>query len=180
MLYLKTLYDKDIFPTKEFCAVSKWNKRKTVKIILINKKKEIALVTNPIHKCYLLPGGGINDKEDLFITADRECQEEVGFSITVKKMVGVIKEYRARDGKFYETFGVTARVLKPVFKDLRTSEERKNDLTVVWRTITETKNIFQHQDELLMSDKIEFYNTGFNIARDKIFFDTAIKRGLLI
>lgn len=180
MLYLKTFYDKDIFPTKKISIIKEWSIRKTVKIVLLNKKKEIALITNSIHKCCLLPGGGIDNGEDLWSAADRECREETRSSIIKGEKIGVIKEYRARDGKMYETFGVVAHTFKKIQKDLRTDDEKNNELIVEWHTINDVNKIFQHQYELLMSGKIEFYNIGFNIARDKLFFDTALKRNILI
>lgn len=161
-------------------VIKEWEIRKTVKIILLNKKKEIALVTNPIHKCYLLPGGGINDKENLWSAANRECCEETRLSIIKGEFIGVVKEYRARDRKLYETFGVTARVFKNIPEDLRTDNEKNSGLIVKWHTINDVNKIFQNQYKSLISGKIEFYNTGFNIARDKLFFDTAINRDLLI
>lgn len=178
MLYLTTFYDKDIFPTKKIEKVLQWEKRKTVKIILLNNENKIALVTNPIHQCHLLPGGGINKRERIFTAADRECREETGFSIISEKIIGTVKEYRARNKQLYETFGIVARVSNKTSEDLRTEDEKNNGLIVNWHTIDETKKILNKQYNLLKSGKIEFYNTGFNIARDKLFFETAQKNNL--
>lgn len=179
MLYLKTLYDKDIFPKKEKYSAVNWERRKTVKIILLNEKNKIALVTNHIHKCHLLPGGGINNKENVWNAANRECREETNTNIKKGRIIGIIKEYRARDGKIYETFGLTACTSKKIFKDLRTEDEKNNELVVGWHEIHNADKIFQHQYELLMAGKIKFYNTAFNVVRDKIFFDTALKHNLI-
>lgn len=178
MPYLTTFYDKDIFPTKKIEKISQWEKRKTVKIILLNNENKIALVTNPIHKCHLLPGGGINKREHIFNATSRECREETGFSIISEKFIGAIKEYRARNKQVYETFGVVARASKKIPEDLRTEDEKNNELVVNWHTKDEAKKILNKQYDLLKSGKIEFYNTGFNIARDKLFFETAEKNNL--
>ena len=66
------LSEADIFGTKDIRSVEKWVKRKTVKVLLRNQKNKIALITNSIHGFYLLPGGGINENEDIFVAAASE------------------------------------------------------------------------------------------------------------
>lgn len=179
MTYLITLKDKDIFPDKEVAEVSEWTPRRTVKIIIKNSEGKIALVTNPIHNCFLLPGGGIDEGEEIFAAADRESREEAKYSIKLFEMIGVIEEFRARDKKHYETYGVFAEALEEVTEDLRTEEEKKNQLTVVWLSKDEAEMKFTEQEELLRAGKIDFYNTAFNIVRDRILLKEVCTRGLL-
>ncbi len=179
MDYIATLYDKDIFPNKIFPPTNNWVLRKTVKIILQDSKNKIALVTNPIHNYYLLPGGGIEDGEELYAAADRECQEEVNYSIEPTTIIGVTKEYRGRDDKKYQTYCVLAKVKEKTKIDLRTEEERQNGTTSSWYTLEEVKEIFDRQNNLLKSGEIDFYNIGFNIVRDRIFLRTALDKKLL-
>ena len=179
MTYLATLSDKDIFPHKEFSSVLEWVLRPTVKIILQNNEGKIALVTNPIHNIFLLPGGGIDEGEDVFVAADRECREEVGYVIIPTEIIGVTEEYRAREGKRCETYGVLASVKEKISEDLRTEEEKKNGLIVAWFSKEEVEKKFHEQEELLRAGNIEFYNTGFNIIRDSLFFKEASRRGLV-
>lgn len=179
MNYLATLSDKDIFPYKEFTPVAKWVLRPTVKIILQNSEGKIALVTNSIHNIFLLPGGGIDDGEEVLIAANRECVEEVGCSIIQSEIIGVTEEYRARDKKRCETYGVIARVQEIISGDSRTDEEKKNGLIPVWLSKEDVAEKFRKQEELLFLGKIEFYNTGFNIVRDNILFKEACRRGLI-
>ena len=179
MTCLKTIHDKDVFPAKEVAEVTGWVPRKTVKIIIKNSVGNIALVTNPIHNCFLLPGGGIDADEEVFAAADRESQEEARYSIKPIEMIGTIEEFRARDKKHYETYGVFAEALEEVIEDLRTEEEKKNQLNVVWVSKDDAEKKFTEQEERLSAGKIDFYNTAFNIVRDHIFFKEAVKQGLL-
>jgi 8-oxo-dGTP pyrophosphatase MutT (NUDIX family) len=126
---ITTLSDSDIFPKKEIPYVSEWKERKTVKILLLNDRDELAFVTNPIHGFYLLPGGGIEKGEDTFSAADRECQEEVGYSTINPRILGYIKEWRARDGIQYNTVCVIATVGVKIDIDLRTEDEKKTVLS---------------------------------------------------
>ncbi len=179
MKHFATLTDKDIFPNKEVVEVTDWVPRKTVKIIIKNSAGNIALVTNPIHNCFLLPGGGIDADEEIFAAADRESQEEARYSVKPIEMIGAIEEFRARDKKHYETYGVFAEALHEASEDMRTDEEKKNQLSVVWLSKDEVEKKFSEQEERLRAGKIDFYNTAFNIVRDHIFFKEAVRRGLL-
>lgn len=177
--YFKTIKDKDIFPDKEVAEVSEWTPRLTVKIVIKNSEGKIALVTNPIHNCFLLPGGGVDDGEEIFTAADRESREEAQCSIRLIVLLGMIEEFHARDKKHYETHGVFAEMHEKISDDLRTDEEKKNELTVVWLTKDEAEQKFVAQEELLRAGKIDFYNTAFNIVRDHIFFKEVCAKGLL-
>lgn len=178
MNYIISLTDKDIFPNKEIASVSDWSPRKTVKIIIQNKEDKIAMVTNPIHNFFLLPGGGIDGDEDVFTSADRESREEALCSIINPVEFGVTEEWRARDKKHYETFGVFAHEGVADTTDTRTEDEKKNNLTVAWFSSEEAGKKLAEQEILLRTGKVEFYNTGFNIVRDYVLFKTAREKKL--
>lgn len=171
MNILKTISDRDIFPGKDFSEVSEWSERKTVKIILLNDKNEIALVTNPIHNFYLLPGGGIEEGEDIFVAANREVQEEVGFSIREPKLIGSVEEFRSRDMKHYVTTCISAQAGSKIEQDLRTEEEKENGLVVEWFTLSDALILLEKQVAKQKEKEIPFYNTSFNIVRDHFFVD---------
>jgi len=179
MNYIISLTDKDIFPNKEIAPVSEWAPRKTVKIIIQNEEGKIAMVTNPIHNFFLLPGGGIDGDEDVFSSADRESREEALCSIIDPVEFGVTEEWRTRDKKHYETFGIFAHEGVADTADTRTEDEKKNNLTVAWFSPEEAGIKLASQEELLKAGKVEFYNTGFNIVRDHILFKTAREKKLL-
>ncbi len=176
---LITLSDKDIFPNAVVTEVGLWANRSTVKIILQNERGEIALVTNPVHGCYLLPGGGMDEGETVDMAADRECREEVGYAIKDSVEIGFTEEFRARDGKHYVTRGVVATVGAPTGEDARTENEKALGLNVIWRTVREAHDIFVDQNRRLVEGKIDFYNTGFNIVRDGVLLDEAIRKWLI-
>jgi ADP-ribose pyrophosphatase YjhB (NUDIX family) len=176
---ITTLNDSDVFPHKQAAAVETWSERRTVKIVLQNERGEIALVTNPVHNCHLLPGGEIEDGESVHQAADRECREEANRSIKQPVDIGIVEEFRARDGKHYITSGVAALADTPTEEDTRTGNEKDLGLKVNWYPLDDVLKIFADQNRRLAEGKIEFYNTGFNIVRDKAIVDEAVKRGLI-
>lgn len=173
---IATLLDSDIFPQKETIPVSKWNERKTVKIVLKNSDGKFAFVTNPIHGFFLLPGGGIEDEEDVFFAANRECQEEVGYSIEDPEIFASTEEWRARDGVHYDTVCLSATTGMKITDDLRTEDEKRNGLIVKWLTLEEAVSILNGQSLKLRSEGVSFYNTAFNIVRDHIFLENYIQK----
>ena len=72
-----------------------------------------------------------------------------------------------------------AEMFEEIPDDLRTDEEKKNELTVVWLSKDEVERKFAEQEELLRAGKIDFYNTAFNSVRDHIFFKEVCSQGLL-
>lgn len=166
--YLKILHNSDIFPNSKIKKPKKYEKRETVKAIVLNKKGEIALVTNPIHNLFLLPGGGA-ESTNLELEIIRECLEEINQQVEVLGMVGKTKEFRDRDAKEYTTTCFVVKAVKKIKKDTRTKEEIKNGLSVVWVNKKKLINIFNMQNKKVSTGKVNFYNTAFNIIRDGIF-----------
>lgn len=60
-------------------------KRLSVRGIIIEDDK-IYLSHSRINNTYKLPGGGVDDKEDILYALKREIKEEVGFDIDLKKI----------------------------------------------------------------------------------------------
>lgn len=172
--YLKILKNSDIFPKSKIKKPKKYEQRHTVKAIVVNRKGQVALVTNPIHKLYLFPGGGAKNNT-LKLEIKRECLEEISQEVSIDRTIGKIKEFRDRDGKVYITTCFFAKAIKKVKKDSRTKEEVKNGLNVVWVNKKKLKKIFDMQNKKVSSGKINFYNTAFNIVRDKIFLTEWLK-----
>ncbi len=170
MEYLKTITDEDIFENPKFEKPDVFEKRTTVKAVVINDEGKFGFVTTFVNGFYLLAGGGAeggNLEEEI----KRECDEEINFEIEVLREVGRIHEYRNRNAKEYETVCFIARTMKELPEDTRTEDEKKKDLHVVWIGKNEAINILKEQVEKVKRGEVEFYNTAFNIVRDELFFN---------
>jgi len=170
---MKFLKDKDIFKNPKHKEPDSYEDRQTVKIIVKNDKDEIALITNPVHNFFLLPGGGA-ESDDLEKEAEREALEEINYHTEIIKEIGKIEEFRNRNAKHYITTCFLAKVISENSGDLRTEEEKKNGLVVQWFEYDKALEILQKQTKKVKSGEIQFYNTAFNIIRDH-FFLTLVK-----
>lgn len=90
-----------VFGLKE--AEKNYQARYAAYAILMNDKKEIALVQAP-NGAYFLPGGEIEGHETKEEAIDREMLEELGFEVVLADYLGQADEYfysRHRDTYFY-------------------------------------------------------------------------------
>jgi ADP-ribose pyrophosphatase YjhB (NUDIX family) len=162
---MKVIKDKDIFTNPEHETPESFEERQTVKIIIKNKEGKIALITNPVHNFFLLPGGGA-ESDDLIKEAEREAVEETNWYINNITEVSKTEEWRNRGAKHYVTTCFTADTTTENDVDLRTEEEKENGLVTKWFTYEEALKLMEEQVEKQKRGEVEFYNTAFNIVRD--------------
>jgi ADP-ribose pyrophosphatase YjhB (NUDIX family) len=165
---LLTLRDKDIFPNAPETADVIWKDRPTGKVVLFNEKNEIALVSNKITNLFLLPGGGIEEDENIVDGTKRECREETGCEIDIIRELGVTEDYRARDARHCISYGFAAKALSQGKASLAESEANMG-FFMEWFPIGDAVALFASQEEKVRRGEVEFYNTCFNIMRDSFF-----------
>jgi ADP-ribose pyrophosphatase YjhB (NUDIX family) len=171
MSYLHTITDEDVFSDPLFEKPDVFEERITVKAIVVNSEGKIALVTNDVHGIYLLPGGGA-ETVDLENEIKRECSEEIGHVVELIGIVGQTHEFRNREAKEYKTTCFIAETKNKLNEDMRTHNERDNNLQVEWVDRNIVIQIFTKQKEAVRRGDVKFYNTAFNILRDGLFFET--------
>ena len=66
------------------------------KAVLINSKNEIVLVNVPSKNKLSIPGGKMEEGEDIYSTLVRECKEETGYDVEIIAPLGYVKLYRKK------------------------------------------------------------------------------------
>src|SRR3990167_9532914 len=79
-----------------------WEYRKAARAVVFDNENKVGLLDVSSKNYYKLPGGGIEEGEDIKIALDRECKEELGVRVKVIKEIGSIIEFRAQP-KFHQT-----------------------------------------------------------------------------
>ncbi len=70
-------------------------RRLTARAIVLNENRDkIAMQYAVNHRYYKLPGGGIEEGEDMETALKRECLEELGYDIIIESELGAVVEYR--------------------------------------------------------------------------------------
>ena len=176
---IATFTDKDIFPNNPLAREVSFVDRPTVKVIILDEDNKIGLVGNNKNEYFQLPGGGVDVNENILDGAKRECLEETGCNLNINHEIGCIDDYRSRDKVHCISYGYLGNLTGEKGEPMHTEEEKDNQMYVKWFTLTEVLDIFHKQEKDLRDGKVTFYNTGFNIVRDRLFVITAIDKGYL-
>ena len=168
--------EEDVFPGKNSDSMElQYEDRLTGKVLIFNKKNEVALVGTKVNSFLLLPGGGIEEGESIEDGIVREALEETGYTIVLNKNLGFVEDFRPRDKKHCLTHCYTAVVRGDVNNQKLTSSESENGLYVLWLTLDKAIETLEEEVIQLKKGEVFFYNTGFNILRDHLFLQIAKK-----
>ena len=136
---------------------------------IILDKKNIAILSTPKSKHYhhKLPGGGLEDNENILEALKREIKEEVGCEIEIIKEIGEIIEYRNKHNLKQTSHCFLTKLIK-IGEPNFTKEEKEAAYQVEWMSIDKAIKLFQ--------DKIpNDYTAKFIQLRDYNFLSEAKK-----
>jgi 8-oxo-dGTP diphosphatase len=181
MELLAELYEKDVRAKKgDLLLTGKWGEinvedqdvtsyyRAAARAVVLNSKKEMALLHVKKHDYYKLPGGGIKEGESRIAALHREVGEEIGCRITSLKQVGLILEHRTRIKVTQLSFCYLARLKgKPGETDLDEGE-RALGFETEWRSMGKALSLIENSNK---SD----YLAKFMTVRDALFIRKAME-----
>jgi 8-oxo-dGTP diphosphatase len=91
---IATIDQHDIDPTAQTSQRSTYRVRTAVRAVMADQDGRIALMYAGKKKYYKLPGGGVDEGEDLDIALERELIEETGSKAKVTEDLGQVIEWR--------------------------------------------------------------------------------------
>ncbi len=159
MKLLKTIDLKNL-PDSERAA---YRFRQAARAIIFNPENKLALIHNAKFEYHKLPGGGVEEREDVIAALKRECAEEAGCQIEITGEVGRIIEFRDEYQLHHESFCYTAKasvIGKPDF----TAEEMAAGFSMSWVKLAEAIKILEN-------DRPQDYTGKFIVERDLAFLN---------
>ena len=167
MRLLKTIKNQDIFPESNIDSQIEYRNREAARAIVFDRDNNIAILNVTKLHYHKLPGGGIEEGEDIFEALNREMIEEIGCQIEVTGELGQINEFRDEFKLLQKSYCYVAKVIgeknDPQFVD----DEIENGFEIIWVKLDEAIKI-------LSDDITEDYAGKFILIRDLIFINTYI------
>lgn len=97
MKNLLTIKEQDIVPDSPVADTSAFRKRGAARAVLLDSDGQVYLLNVSQHGYHKLPGGGIDEGEDIKQSMERELMEEVGCTAEIVAELGTVIEYRNYD-----------------------------------------------------------------------------------
>jgi len=167
MKTLATIRHSDIVPAETDKDPSAFAHRHAARAIVFGPQGAVALLYVGKYGYHKLPGGGVEDGEDIAQALERELLEEIGCKATVTRELGQIVEYRDRWNQKQTSECFVTQQVGPAGQPQFTAKEQSEGFEVVWATDLE------HAISLLENENPEHYGAQFMHTRDLCFLRAA-------
>lgn len=132
MKRLAIITDREILGLE---GLSRAKPRLTARAVLKNNNDQYAVMYAEEFDLYSLPGGGVENGEDILHALRREIREETGCSCDTVEPLGYVEENRGRQDytqiSYYFIVTTHCRELRPNL----TGDERRHGTTVGWHSL---------------------------------------------
>ena len=167
MKHLLTILESDIYPEKINLSSEDFRIRNAARAVVLNNKGEVALLKANTYSYHKLPGGGIEQGEDMELALQRELLEEIGCKANITSEVGEIIEYRDKWKMRQISHCYLAQQVGKQQPPAFTQSEIDEGFEVIWI------NSIESAIKLLEQDKPENYDGLFIQCRDIQLLKTA-------
>lgn len=106
--------------------------RNAARAVVFDDKKQVALLYVSKYGYYKLPGGGVDEGEEIEAALKREIKEEIGFDSKIISKLGQTHEYWDDYKEFQTSFCFVANVVGPQGNVEFTENEINHGFKVVW------------------------------------------------
>ena len=119
--------------------------RNTARAIVFDNENNIALLLVKSEGFHKLPGGGIDEGEDVETALIRECKEEVGISIEITAELGLVQEIKKESKTVQNSFCYTAKIRGEKGSASLTESETEQGFTVEWVSVNDAIKIIKKE-----------------------------------
>ncbi len=167
MNLIATLKDADLGFTDPSPAVYK--ERHASRAIVFDADRKIALLHVSKKYFHKLPGGGIEDGEDIASGLARELVEEIGCTAGNLRELGMIEEYRNRFEQHQTSYCYLADLVGEKGMPKFEPDEIADGFEPVWMSLEDAIATLEGESD------VKDYGGKFMRTRDAIFLKAALK-----
>lgn len=147
--------------------IEKFKVRRAARAVVFDQEKNIGILYVSKDHYHKLPGGGLENGEDINAALRRECLEEIGCDIETFGELGEIIEYRDKFSLKQHSYCFIANLVGAKKNPDFTPGEIANGFSIKWLPL-------ENALELLLHDQPEGYEGKFIQMRDSLFLKEAI------
>ena len=144
-----------------------YSPRLSARGVVLDLNNNIAILPVSNHNYYKLPGGGVEEGEDIVSAFRRECLEEIGSDVEIISELGSIIEYRSQFSIIQTSHCYIAKVVgerkETAFTEFEKSQGFKQPL---WAP-------FEEACKLILTSNPNNYEGRFIKERDTLILETA-------
>ena len=141
--------------------------RMAARALILDNEGKAAVLSVSARNYHKLPGGGVEEGEDMETALRRECLEETGCNIEILEELGKVEELRLKWNQHQISHCYLARVSGEKGEPQFTDSEKKAGFELEWFDPEEIARI-------IASDIPEDYVGLFIQKRDKLIMDAAL------
>jgi 8-oxo-dGTP pyrophosphatase MutT (NUDIX family) len=168
MNLLTEIRHSQIVPGEPDKNAASFEHRRAARAVVLNPMGGVALLYVGKYGYHKLPGGGVENGEDIAQALERELLEEIGCRATVTRELGRIIEYRDLWNQKQTSECFIAQQVGPVGEPQFTAKELSEGFTVVWASD------LRHAISLLAGEQPDHYGAKFIHTRDLYFLRAAL------
>ncbi|MFC4099110.1 NUDIX hydrolase [Paenibacillus xanthanilyticus] len=136
--------------------------------VLLDDSMQVALMYMSTVDIYKLPGGGVDEDEDIEAAFIREIREETGYEAEITHVLGIVDEHKQRTGFLQRSYCYMAHALRELGFAALTESEAKLGMKAVWMPIDQALDCLEAS--LRVCDD---YSARFMVMRDKRILEEA-------
>ena len=168
MKIIRELRDIDVIGKEVKKQKKDYSLRAAARAVVLDSKKNVAILSVPRFGIHKIPGGGIEKGEDIKNALYREILEETGSKIKIIDEIGEIIEYKNEYNEKQISYCYLVQVIGPKGIPSFTDEEKKEGFGLEWVSFKKAIQLFE-------KDSPEDSTAKFIQIRDYIFLLEAKK-----
>ncbi|NMC51626.1 NUDIX hydrolase [Candidatus Kuenenbacteria bacterium] len=143
MELLKEITEKDLGISEETISETiKYKVRRAARAVVLDQENKVAIVWNGKEKHHKIPGGKIEEGEDIQEALRREIKEEVGCQAEMIGEVGCIVEFKNKFEELHFSYCYLARIKGEKGEPEFTEQEKEHGFQLKWESLDEAISLF--------------------------------------
>jgi 8-oxo-dGTP diphosphatase len=160
MKLIAEIQEQDVNPGAALVDDSEFRTREAARAVVFDSAGKVALLHVGLHSYHKLPGGGVDEGEDIPTALERELMEEIGCKAEATAEVGSTIEHRNQYELVQSSFCFIANQVGEKGQPDFTEKELREQFAIVWA------DDIDHAIALLEADAPDDYEGKFIKIRD--------------